>query len=125
MPLDVAFHEPPASEWWLSEDRDSGRVTIDVRDHEGAATIVPQQFFHSAEGWERYSILPDDPASAEGEVSWVHEMSHGDWSVKTETQTRLTCDARDYRIEATLRAWSDGELVREQSWDVVVPRHLA
>ena len=124
-PLPVSFDQGPIAEWRVSEDHDTGRITIEVRDHEGAAVIEPQQFFHSAEGWERYSILPNDPTSAEGEALWVHEMSHGDWSVRTETKTRLTCSDQDYQIDATLRAWCDEELVREEKWDVVIPRLLA
>ena len=121
----MSFDQGPIAEWSVSEDCDSGRITIEVRDHEGAAVIEPQQFFHSAEGWERYSILPGDPTSAEGEAFWVHEMSHGGWSVRTETRTRLTSNEESYQIDATLRAWNDDELVREKSWEVVVPRLLA
>ncbi|MDF0599374.1 CocE/NonD family hydrolase [Psychromarinibacter sp. C21-152] len=124
-PLDVSFHEAPRSEWRVSEDLDSGRLTVEVRDHEGAATIEPHQFFHSAEGQERYSVLPPDPTSAEGEVTWVHEMSRDGWAVKTETWTRLTCDAQSYHISATLRAWCDGTMEREHDWTVSIPREAS
>jgi len=113
------------SDWTIAEDRDTGRITIEVRDHEGAATIEPQQFFHSAEGRERYSITPGDPTSAEGEACWVHEMGHNGWSVRTETTTTLTCDRHSYRIAATLKAWSDGVLVRDETWNAETPRLLA
>lgn len=124
-PLDVSFRKAPTSGWSVTEDCDTGRITIEIRDHEGAATIELQQFFHSAEGWERYSILPDDPTSAEGEAHWIHEMSHDGWSVRTETRTKLTCDRHSYRIAATLKAWNDDELVRNKSWDAEVQRVLA
>jgi hypothetical protein len=48
-----------------------------------------------------------------------------DWRVKTETWTRMSCNAGAFRIEATLRAYQDGELVYEQDWDRSIPRkHL-
>ncbi|CUH41019.1 Cocaine esterase [Jannaschia seosinensis] len=122
-PLDVEFQTPPRSEWRVSEDFDSGRVTIEIRDHEGAATIIPQQFFHSSEGRERYSIIPPDPTSAEGEVTWIHEMSRDDWSVRTETRTSLTCDSDFYHIVANLRAWEGETLEREHDWSVSIPRN--
>lgn len=122
-PLELSVHTPPRSEWRVTEDHDTGRITVEVRDHEGAATIVPQQFFHSAEGRERYSILPSDPASAEGEVTWVHEMSRDGWSVRTETHTRMACDSDAYHIVATLRAWEGDTLAREHDWSVSVPRN--
>ena len=124
-PLELALHEPVASEWTVSEDLATGRVTVEVRDHEGAATIEPQRFFHSAEGRERYTILPADPTSAEGEASWVHEMSRDGWAVRTETWTRLTCDRDAWHVVATLRAWADGELEREHDWSLSIPRRLA
>jgi putative CocE/NonD family hydrolase len=124
-PLDLSRHEPPRSEWRVTEDLDTGRITVEIRDHEGAATIVPQQFFHSAEGVERYSILPPDPASAVGEASWVHEMARDDWHVRTETWTQLTCDAEAYHIVATLRAWHGESLERAHDWRVSIPRQLS
>ncbi|TVS02615.1 MAG: CocE/NonD family hydrolase [Rhodobacteraceae bacterium] len=124
-PLVISFHAPPQSEWRVTEDLDTGRITIDVRDHEGAATIESQQFFHSAEGLERYSILPPDPTSAEGEVTWVHEMSRNGWSVRTETHTHMTCDSSFYHIVAKLRAWEGDTLEREHDWAVSIPRQYS
>ncbi|SFD88313.1 CocE/NonD family hydrolase [Roseivivax sediminis] len=123
-PLDVDFDTPPEAEWSVTEDRDTGRVTVEIRDHEGDATINPQDFRHSSEGHERYSVLPADPLSAMGEVTWTHEMEREGWHVKTVTDTRLTGDAEAFRIVARLRAWHGEELVRDTDWDVSIPRNL-
>jgi hypothetical protein len=124
-PLAVSVHQPPRSEWRVGEDLDTGRVTVETRDHEGAATIEPHRFFHSAEGHERYSILPPDPTSAEGETTWVHEMSRDGWAVKTETWTRLTCDQGSYHVTARLRAWCGDALEREHEFAVSIPRRFS
>jgi len=123
-PLDVIFDPEPFGAWQVTEDRDTGRVTVETRDHEGGARITEHGLFHSAEGHERYSVLPDDPTSATGEVTWTHEMRRDGWSVKTVTTTQLTCDATDFHIAARLQAWADGALVRDLDWDVSIPRHL-
>jgi putative CocE/NonD family hydrolase len=123
-PLDVTFVEPPRAEWTVHEDRDTGRVTVQTRDHEGAALITAHEFYHSAEARERYSILPDDPTSAEGAVTWTHEMQRDGWSVKTVTTTRLTSDASAFHIVARLQAWEGETLVRDADWDVSIPRNL-
>ncbi|SFG27413.1 hypothetical protein SAMN04488020_101719 [Palleronia marisminoris] len=125
VPLDLMVHIAPRSEWRVSEDMDTGRMTFEIRDHEGASTIEPQQFFHSAEGSERYSVLPPYPLSAEGEATWIHEMSRDGWSVRTETHTRLTCDTDSFHVAATLRAWEGDTLERELEWSVSIPRHHA
>ncbi len=123
-PLDVTFAEPVRTEWSVTEDRDTGRVTVETRDHEGGAHINSHGFYHSAEGRERYSVLPDDPTSAEGEATWTHEMRRDGWSVKTVTTTRLTGDGTSFRIVARLQAWEGDTLVREKDWDVSIPRNL-
>ncbi|WP_135503252.1 CocE/NonD family hydrolase [Roseovarius aestuariivivens] len=123
-PLEVDFKEPPQAKWSVSEDRDTGRVTIEILDHEGGAQIVNHGFYHLAKGEERYSILPGDPTSAEGEVTWTHEMEREGWSIKTITQTHLTCDTESFHISARLRAWEGETLFRDHDWNVSIPRHL-
>ncbi|EPX85697.1 CocE/NonD family hydrolase [Salipiger mucosus] len=123
-PLELAVSVPPQAEWTVGEDRDTGRLTVEVRDHEGGVRIKAQDFYHSSEGFERYSVLPDDPTSAEGEVTWVHEMARDDWSVKTVTTTRLTGDTTNFRITARMQAWEGDREVRDQEWDVTIPRNL-
>ncbi|WP_181711330.1 CocE/NonD family hydrolase [Roseovarius sp. TE539] len=122
-PLDQSFEAPPQSEWVLREDAETGRVTVEVRDHEGAAHIAAHGLTHSAEGVERYSVLPDDPASAEGEVTWTHEMRRQDWSVRTITRTRLTCDSIDFHISAHLQAFADDIRVRDDRQEFTIPRN--
>jgi uncharacterized protein len=123
-PLDLEFQTAPQAEWSVTEDRVTGRVTVDVRDHEGDALITAQGFRHVASCRERYSILPADPTSADGEVVWVHEMRRDGWHVRTETETRLTCDATSFHIVARLRAWDNDELVRDLDWDTSIPRDM-
>ena len=106
----------------MTEDRDTGRITVEVRDHEGDAVISAREFRHSAEGQEIYTILPPDPLSASGKVTWVHQMSREGWSIRTETETLLTGDKENFHIEARLRAWAGEELVRDLDWSVAIPR---
>ncbi len=123
-PLPQTMEEPPQSEWQVEEDMATGRITVHVRDHEGGAHIEGQDLFHSAEGVETYTVLPGDPLSAEGEVTWTHVMSRDDWEVRTVTRTRLWATAETFEIEAHLVASSGGETVRDVSWRESVPRAL-
>lgn len=123
-PLDVTFAVPAQAEWTVSEDRDTGRITVETRDHEGGAQINAQGFYHSAEGRERYSVLPGDPTSAEAELDWTHEMRRDGWSVRTVTTTRFTGDRTTFRLDSRMRAWEGDTLVRDRKWEVAIPRHL-
>ena len=122
VPLDLAFEVAPRADWTVIEDGETGRITIEVSDHEGDASITSQGFRHSADARERYSVLPDDPTSAEGEVSWTHEMRRDGWHVRTVTETRLVGGPTTFHITARLRAWENDTLVRETTWDTEVPR---
>ncbi|SEL64061.1 hypothetical protein SAMN05444413_11284 [Roseivivax marinus] len=122
LPLDVDV--PPQSTWTVTEDRDTDRITVRVTDHEGAVTIVGQDFYHSADCEEVYSVLPNDPTSVTGRVAWEHVMARGEWRVRTLTETQLTSDATHFRIEARMQAWDGEDLVRDQSWDERIPRNL-
>ncbi|MFN3208060.1 MAG: CocE/NonD family hydrolase [Roseovarius sp.] len=121
-PLELEVETAPYATWTLSEDAETGQVCVDTVTHEGAVTIARQGFFHSARGDEHYAILPDDPTSAEGTVTWIHEMRRNDWAVRTVTQTHLSCDETDYFITARLQAFLGDDCVRDLDWDLTIPR---
>jgi uncharacterized protein len=123
-PLDVDYVVPAKASWKVVQDRGSGRVTAKISDHEGGAHIQNHDFFHSAECSEEYSVLPNEPTSAKGEVTWRHEMSRENWSIQTVTHTILTASENDFCIKARLEAWENEELVREKEWDVRIARNL-
>lgn len=123
MPLEQQLATPPTAEWTVTEDRTTGRVTADIRIHEGAAHIVEHGLTHSAECTERYSILPDDPTSAEGEVTWTHEMRRDDWVVRTVTHTHLSCDSTHFHLRARMQAFDGDSSVRDKTYTARIPRH--
>ena len=76
---------------------------------------------------ERWSIRPDDPLSARGEIAWELTMGRGDWRVRMVCDTALTADATQWRWRARLRAWERTEeggesLAFEKTWADGTPR---
>ena len=106
----------------MTEDRTTGRVTANIRVHEGAAHIVEHGLTHSAECTERYSILPGDPTSAEGEVTWIHEMRRDKWVVRTVTHTHLSCDSTHFHLRARIQAFDRDTAVRDKTYMANIPR---
>ena len=53
-------------------------------------------------------------------------MKRGEWSIRTDTDSALRCDADYFYIGASVRAFEGEELVFERSWDeMAIPRdHL-
>jgi putative CocE/NonD family hydrolase len=73
---------------------------------------------------QRYVIHPDDPLSARHEIDWRYEFRRGDWSVRIDSENRMTCDAESFHLERKVAA-SEGEtIVLERSWREEIPRGL-
>jgi predicted acyl esterase len=73
---------------------------------------------------QRYSIQPGDPLSARHEIDWRYEFRRGDWSVRIDSENRMTCDAGSFHLERKVTA-SEGEtIVLERSWREEIPRGL-
>ena len=117
--------EPEATNWMLHYDFDGDAYTLEVDDAEGVFRIDNIATDIQKVGYERYRIQGDDVHSAQAETLWRLGFFRDEWRVNTETWTRMSCTADSFRIEATLRAYEDGNLVYEQDWDRWIPRrHL-
>jgi len=70
----------------------------------------------------RDEILADDPASASSEFAWTTRQERGGWKVRTESRTRLTCDAKAFRLEAEMIAFSGEKVIGRRRWQRRIPR---
>jgi putative CocE/NonD family hydrolase len=73
---------------------------------------------------EQYRCRDGDASSVEAEVSAQRGLSRGDWSVRTETLTRLSSDGDSFRMRASLKAYEGNECLFEKEWDRTLPRRL-
>ncbi len=72
---------------------------------------------------ERWSIHNDDPLSYQATSSYTSWMSRGDWSIRTEAESEFRCDAENFYIKATVRAYEGEELINQRDWDeIAIPR---
>ena len=125
LPVATTVIEPEATNWIRHYDFDADAHTLEVDDSEGVFRIGTTATDIQKVGYECYRIEGDDVHSAQAETFWRMGFFRDDWRVNTETWTRMSCNAGAFRIEATLRAYQDGELVYEQDWDRSIPRkHL-
>ena len=72
---------------------------------------------------ERWTIAADDPLSHRSLSRYICWMSRGDWSVRTECESEMRCDAENFYIKATVRAYEGDELINERDWEETsIPR---
>ncbi len=116
---------PEANRRWVERDLAAGltryRVVVDTGETEIAAAdgLIARELRD-----ETYTIRPDDPLSAISECRWTIARRRGDWSIRTETVTRLTMDATHFFITASLEAFEGDARVCERSWTDKIERQL-
>jgi len=119
LPLEV--ESAPRYRWHVGEDLSQDRVRVEIHEHEGDKTIRDQRLRILGDGVEYYETGPD-PLSTAARTFWKHEFSRDDWTIRTETDTRIISTALAFRVIARLRAWHGEALVYEKDWDEAIPR---
>jgi hypothetical protein len=71
-----------------------------------------------------YSIVPDDPLSAEVRCEAATELGRDGWLTRAEIRSLMTCDADRFMVHTELEAFENGEPVRRREWDFETPREL-
>ena len=75
----------------------------------------------------RYTIHPDDPASAAFYSAWTFSFKRAAWQVEIDTENTMTCDAENFYLHRKLRATEGAAQteVLEKEWSQTIPRgHL-
>jgi uncharacterized protein len=108
--------------WRVIRDHATNTATAEIADGAGTHRLVARDITVTKRGRERYSVANDDPASLTGYTEWNIGLSRGEWATRSLTETTLTSDARNFRIQARLRAWLADDLVFERTWDELIPR---
>ncbi len=120
------MHQPELSRRWVERNFQTGESHYRVIDDSGEIEIPGHGLCTRHRHDERWTIAVDDPLSYRAESRYSCWMRRGDWSIHTEAESEFRCDADNFFIRATLRAYEDEELVHERSWDeITIPRdHL-
>ena len=128
LPAEVAA---PLAQTQLEPGHNTWTVTTDVM----AGTVVLQRI--NDDGWRRiegiglelglrtmltYTIRPDDPLSSRLETHNVRRYRCGDWSTTCVTAVELTSNAETFLLKATLDPRQGSTVVKQQSWDLRIPR---
>lgn len=75
----------------------------------------------------RYSIHPDDPATARFEARWTHSFRRDEWQTEIVTENTMTCDRSNFYLHRKLHAVEGAEKrdVLTREWSRTIPRgHL-
>ncbi|WP_421938189.1 CocE/NonD family hydrolase [Pelagibius sp.] len=111
----------PSSDWTVTRELESGRLV-----HRRVTDSGLTRLDH---GWEfgkklklEYSVVPDDPLSAQVLVRQIITFGRGDWSVRIESTATMKAERNSFRLHAALDCFESDQRVHTDNWDHAVPR---
>lgn len=105
--------------WRLTDILDSGCTKINENG-------IISGFYFGECNTNIWEIDPNDPLSAFNQCDWIYEMGReeDDWKIKFETTTKLTCDAKNFYLLNTRKAYENGVLISDQVFNDIIPRNF-
>jgi putative CocE/NonD family hydrolase len=113
-----------SNERTVTIDATTGRSVTRIVDDFGKNRNLEHGLTTGSTARESYSILPDEPLSAEVETHWTEEPEREDWVARTETFTRMTADADAFHLTARLEAYEGEVLIFSKDYQDTIPRDL-
>ena len=108
---------------WIERNFQTGRSHYRVINDSGEIEVPGHGMRTRHSHDERWTIAADDPLSYIAQSRYTCQMSRGDWSVRTVAESEFRCDAENFYIKATVKAYEGEELVHQRDWDeIAVPR---
>jgi hypothetical protein len=114
----------PFNQRELTRNQATGEVRLSIVDDYGRSTITAHGLTQWACGRENYSIFPNDPLSAQQECHWTEERSRGEWSMRSETYSKMTASLTHWHITGRLEAYENGKCILVREWDQKIERQL-
>jgi uncharacterized protein len=124
LPPQVTPVKPGRHTWRVVRDLATDEDTLEVVNDDGTFRIdeIDLEITRSTQEW--YTTTGQDPTSARGETRTVRGFRRGDWVVRTETRTVLTCTGEIFELRAELDAYQGETRVFSRNWNRGIPRDL-
>jgi hypothetical protein len=108
---------------WVERNFQTGESHYRIIDDTGEVEVPGHSMCSRHRHDERWTIAADDPLSHRSLSRYICWMHRGDWSIRTESESEMRCDAENFYIKATVRAYEGDELINERNWDeIAIPR---
>jgi len=136
-PQEISFPEPESTstgkknqvreghhDWRVIRELDKDISTLEVINDNGVYYLEGPDLAIEQSMREWYSYQADDFSSARGETLAVRAYQRGEWSISTTTRTVLTCDDRNFYLDAELDAFEGKRRVFSRNWNRIIKRNL-
>jgi putative CocE/NonD family hydrolase len=117
------MNQPELSRRWIERNFQTGESHYRVIDDTGEEELPDHGLCTRHRHDERWTIAANNPLSYSALSRYICWMHRGDWSIRTESESEFRCDAENFYIKATIRAYEGEELIHQRDWDEVsIPR---
>jgi putative CocE/NonD family hydrolase len=123
-PVQQTVLQAPNNQRTLLINQATREQTLNIVDDFGRYRINEHGLEYAACARETYRIQPNDPLSAVQECHWTERRARGDWSVRTETYSKMTASKTHWHVTGRLEAYRGDALVFSKDWDEKVKRRL-
>lgn len=124
-PLPIyASHSPEQNKRWVDRDLQTGETHYHLIDDTGESEIPGHGLRTRHYHHDCWSIKADDPLSCRASSEYICWMTRGDWSIRTESESRFSCDGDNFYIETTITAYESDEQVNQRQWMKTIKRDL-
>ncbi|MBI4194446.1 MAG: CocE/NonD family hydrolase [Betaproteobacteria bacterium] len=115
--------EPGGRNRVIRSDLGKGETVVEVTDSSGRGRYDDIDLVAEARSIERYRIIEGDPLSTTVDVTWTWIMERGDWRIRTETRTRVSCTRTHFVVNASLEAYESDVRVFERAFEERIRRN--
>jgi hypothetical protein len=106
----------------VTRDLYAGTTTVFLP-RDGGSHYLPEIGLTMHETGEVYHrVTGDDPASATTWTKFGMGRERGAWRIRTETETRVSCTATKFHLQATIDAYEGDSRVFTRNWSMDFPR---
>jgi predicted type IV restriction endonuclease len=103
-------------------DQTNEAVTLEIFDDYGIVEDDHHKLQMGTIVREKFSIHPDDPLCASGEVHWTQTLKRNKWNIRTEIYNSLTSDKQNFYMLAKVEAYEDEKLIFEKDFNEKISR---
>jgi len=108
---------------WVERNFQTGESHYRIIDDTGEIEVPGHGMISQYRHDERWTIAADNPLSYRSISRYICWMRRGEWSVRTESESEMRCDADNFYVKATICAYQGEELINEREWDeIAIPR---
>ncbi|MBT9244264.1 CocE/NonD family hydrolase [Gemmobacter fulvus] len=106
----------------IEQDLLTGTVALVIEDDSGEAENIPHGLIFGETMREVWQIRPQDPLSAQVEISYEQRLARGDWSILTRAEAKMRATATGFVMTARLEAWDGETRVFDRDFSEIVKR---